>query len=424
MVSSYARKAFSVLFLSVLFVQTHSSVTGKEATPLGGVGISTQAERVPLLLVGIDGFKYSYLERAETPTFDRLISKGVKAESLIPVFPSKTFPNMYSIATGLHPENSGIVSNTMYDPIMDQHFSMGNRNAVMDGRWWGGEPIWVTAERQGLRTGTMFWVGSEAKIKGIQPTHWHLYDGRVSHEERINHVVNWFTADEPTQFAAVYFSDPDSAGHSHGAYSDEVVEAVKKMDRTMAQLIERLTEAGIYPGINILVVSDHGMVDLSEEKVIFLDEIIDLDHVEVIDWTPVAMIRPSEGRRMEVYQQLKAAEGNYKVYLREDLPEEYRLKNHHRVPEIVMVADISYTISSRPFFDSRGVLSASHGYDHREPAMHGIFFGKGPSLKEGFKMESFQLVHLYELMTNLLGIKPASNDGDFEILKPVLKVDD
>ena len=377
----------------------------------------------PLLLISLDGFMPEYLDRVDTPHLDRLIAGGVMAEALTPVFPSKTFPNHYSIATGLFPENTGVVSNTMYDPEFEERFSLGNRDAVTDGRWYGGEPIWVTAEKQGMRAGTMFWVGSEAEIQGIRPTFWNDYDNSVPYNSRVDSIVNWLTLENElqTRLTTLYFSSVDGTGHRHGPNSQEVVDAVENADATIGYLIEQLEAKGIWPNINIIIVSDHGMAEVTPEKIIMLDDIIDLEDVRVVDWTPVAMLQPDEGKKDEIYSQLKAAENNYVVYKKEDIPEEYRIKNHYRVPEIMMIADMNYTITSRSFFESRGVSGATHGWDHRAPEMQGVFVAHGPGFVEGQTIPSFQSVHIYEAMCYLLGLNPAENDGSLETLSPILR---
>ena len=375
-------------------------------------------EGVPLLLIGMDGFKPSYLlddRYGPTPNFDRLREGGVRAESLKPVFPSKTFVNLYSIVTGLYPENHGIVGNTVFDPELNAFLRMSDSFAQQQSAWWGGEPIWVTAEKAGLSAGTFFWVGSEALIHNTRPSYWIEYDSRVTHTDRIDTVLGWLTDDEnPVRFGSLYFASPDGAGHSHGTESNQVANAVRQMDRHLGRIIEGLEEAGVWPDIHLLIVSDHGMVDTDEEKVIVLDDLINLSHVQMVEFNPVAMMNPRSGRLEEVYQALKENEENYKVYLKEDLPERYRLKNSHRTPEIIMIADMPYTITTRSFFEDRGLLSGNHGYDPEYPEMHGVFLAHGPAFHSGVETETLKLVDIYALMAHLLGLEAAPNDGSLE----------
>jgi predicted AlkP superfamily pyrophosphatase or phosphodiesterase len=368
----------------------------------------------PVLLVSIDGFMNEYLERNETPNFDRFLSNGVQAEYLIPVFPTKTFPNHWSIATGLYVENHGIITNSFYDYELEEQFSYGPPEDQNDERWWGGEPIWVTAEQQGLTATTFFWPGSEASIHGVRPTKWVDYDGSIPNSTRIDSVAAWLdpSGDVAANFATLYFSFVDSRGHSYGPNSPEVDQAVVEMDGLLGYLMEQLESAGLKDRVNIILASDHGMAELSDEKVIFLDEIINMDDVDVIDWTPVAMLRPAEGKLTEVYNTLKENEENYTVYLKDELPERFRFSNHYRIPEILMIADMSYTITSRRFFEDRGVIGGTHGYDNMTEEMYTFLAASGPDFKSGAVTGPVESIHLYELMAYLLHLDPAENDGD------------
>src|SRR5699024_8240215 len=266
----------------------------------GLAGCQTSAENDSdtdkLLLISFDGFRYDYMDKTDTPHFDSLAAEGVQAEGLIPVFPSKTFPNHYAIATGLYPENSGFVGNTMYDPRWDAWYRIRDRQAVEDGRWYGGEPIWNTLEKQGIRTGTMFWVGSEADIQEMHPTHWKIFDDTMPFKARVDTVVNWLSAPDSkaVDFATLYFEHVDGAGHRYGTQSDSLRSAIREADRIMGYLKDQLQGAELWNRTNILVVSDHGTVDLSADKIIELDKIITLDDIKRTIWGPLTMIEPEE----------------------------------------------------------------------------------------------------------------------------------
>lgn len=378
-----------------------------------------------LLLVSFDGFRYDYLSKTDTPNFDAIARSGVRGNGLIPVFPSKTFPNHYAIATGLYPEDNKLVANTMYDPKFDATYKISDRDAVTDGRWYGGEPIWNTAEKQGMTTGTMFWVGSEADIENMHPTYYKDYDKSMPYHARIDTVVEWMTQTDRPQadLATLYFSVTDTYGHYYGPGSDSIKVAIQKADETIGYLARRMKENGLWDTTDLIIVSDHGMVQLDADKVIELDKLINMDDVDVITWSPVAMIRPKEGKTNEVYEALKKHENHYKVYRKENLPERYHLKGSRRVPEIVMVADMPWTIldSDRLQAFRDRLPSGTHGYDNREAKMHAFFLAHGPDFKEGFKMHTFQNVHLYDLMAHLEGLKPAPNDGSLDSVKVMLR---
>ena len=382
-----------------------------------------EQDRPRLLLISFDGFRYDYLGRAETPNFDRFIEGGVQSEGLMPVFPTKTFPNHYAIVTGLYPENSGIIANTMYDPEWERWYRIGDREAVEDPRWYQGEPIWNTAEKQGVTTGTMFWIGSEAPIQGMRPTYWKRYYGSMPERARIDTVVSWFTREKnPVDLATLYFELVDDAGHDYGLYSDSLDAAIRKSDRLLGYLKQRLTEADLWDAVNILIVSDHGMVELSEQRIIVLDEIIDLDKVERIVWDPVTMIQPEKGSEELLYRRLKRAENHYRIYRKEDLPEKYHLKNHRRVPDLLMIAEPGYAIIDRSYrsrFLER-LPAADHGYDNHSEKMQAFFAARGPAVVSGKRMERIEVVDLYELMCRIMNIVPAPNDGSMDGLRMLL----
>jgi predicted AlkP superfamily pyrophosphatase or phosphodiesterase len=398
---------------------------------VGSVGCTKQAAQnaskspEKVLLISFDGFRYDYLKMVDTPHFDSLAAEGVQAESLIPVFPTKTFPNHYSIVTGLYPEHSGLVGNTMYDPVFDAWYRISDRAAVEDARWYGGEPIWNTLEKQGIRTGTMFWVGSEAPIQNIRPTFWKPFDGDMPFKARIDTVVKWlsYPEEKAVDFATLYFEHVDGAGHRHGLKSAELKEAIREADRLMGYLKMRLREAGLWEKTNIIVVSDHGMTELSADKTIVLDELIDLDDVERIVWDPVTLIQPKEGLEEKVLGALKSKEQHYRVYKKSELPNRYHFKNHRRVLDIILIADPGYTVLKKErvpdFIES--LPGATHGYDNAAVEMRAFFLAAGPDFKEGKQVGAFQNVHLYELMNHLMGTRPAPNDGSLDSVKVLLK---
>lgn len=414
---SKARHSFTILFLILITV---AGCNKNNITRFSGSGTT------PTLLISFDGFRYDYLDRVSTPHFDSLKTAGVSAGGLISVFPTKTFPNHYSIVTGLYPEHSGLVGNVMYDPKWDEWYRISDREAVENADWYEGEPIWNTLEKQGIRTGTMFWVGSEAPIQNMRPTHWLPYDGSITPEARIDTVVKWFTHPDESQqidFATLYFDHVDAVGHRFGIESDTLNASIRESDRLIGYLKKRLREAGLWEEMNIVIVSDHGMIDLSADRTIVLDSIINLEEVEQIIWDPVTLIWPEERKEDIIYKQLKEHEANYRVYKKEHIPERYHFKNHRRIADIIIVADPGYTILSSEyrsrFIDS--LPAATHGYDHEKKPMQAFFVAAGPDFKIGERVGTFQNIHIYELLNHLMGTKPAPNNGSLDSVKVLLK---
>jgi predicted AlkP superfamily pyrophosphatase or phosphodiesterase len=234
-------------------------------------GISPRADHTPptLLLVSLDGVHPSYLGRGDTPNLDRLAREGVRAEWMIPSYPSLTFPNHYTLVTGLRPDRHGIVHNTMRDDALGG-FWLANRDTVGDGRWWSGEPIWVGAENAGLATATLSWPGSEAPVSGVRPTRWHLFDEDRTIATRIDMVAGWLTEPAATRprFATLYFEHPDSTGHAHGPSSEELRATMREVDAAIGTLLARLEAAGVRDATDVVIVSDHGMAEVPEGQVV------------------------------------------------------------------------------------------------------------------------------------------------------------
>ena len=382
-------------------------------------------ERKPLLLVSFDGFHPSYLDKVPTPHFDSLAAQGVLSEGLIPIFPTKTFPNHYAIVTGLYPENSGFVGNTMYDPKWDEWYRIRDREAVESGKWYGGEPIWNTLEKQGLRTGTMFWVGSEADIQDRRPSYWKTYDESMSEKARIDTVVKWmsYPDERAVDFATLYFEHVDSRGHNYGTDSEELKAAIRQADKQVGYLKKRLQEERLWEQMNVIILSDHGMVNLSADKTIELNRLVNMQDIKRTIWGPLTMIQPKEGKVDKVYRALKEKEKHYRVYKKEDLPERYHLKDHRRVSDILMIADLGYVIletkDKEPFLES--LPQATHGYDNQEKAMRALFLARGPAFKKGKNVPPFQNIHIYELLNHLMESEPAPNDGSLDSVRVLLQ---
>ncbi|MGI9180772.1 MAG: ectonucleotide pyrophosphatase/phosphodiesterase [Longimicrobiaceae bacterium] len=396
------------------------------APPAPGAAIAVETRLAPtVLLVGIDGFRWDYFDRYPVPTLRRLAAEGVRARAMIPSFPTLTFPNHYTLVTGLRPENHGIVANSMYDPVFDASFSLGDREAVMDPRWWGGTPIWVTAERAGQRTAAFFWPGSEAPIQGMHPAYWTPYDDDFPGSDRVEQVLRWLQLprEQRPTFITLYFSLVDNAGHRHGPDSPQVAAAVDTADALLAELVQGLESRQLLDQLNLIIVSDHGMTATSPERVIALDDYLDLSEVRVVNWYPVLMLLPHPGQEEAIYQALKGKHPNLQVYRREEMPAEYHFQDHRRIPPVLGVADEGWVVSTRERLarEPERFSGGAHGYDHRLASMHALFVARGPAFRQGLVVEPFENVHIYSLMTAILGLTPAPNDGNLQAVEHLLR---
>ena len=376
-----------------------------------------------LLLISLDGFAADYLNTSEVPHLDSLMQSGV-AGALVPVFPTKTFPNHYTQVTGLYPENHGIVSNRMYDEVFDEFFTIGSSSqSARDEKWYQGEPIWTTASKHGLISATMFWPGSDVEKENGRPDYYYPYNGSISVEERVNQALAWLAMNTGRpNLITLYFEKIDQAGHIHGPDKKPVRDEISRMDNALGQLMHGIVQLGLADVVNIVITSDHGMIQLSGDRVIFLDDYLELDQVEIINWTPLLELTPLETTGPNLYDRLKNAHPHLKAYLKQDTPEHWHYKDHHRIPAIVAQADAGWSISSRDYFKNHpeSYSGGAHGYDPQVQAMHGIFIGSGPAFQVGAKLGATESVHLYQLLCKILEIKPALNDGDLKVWEPVL----
>ena len=377
-----------------------------------------------LILVSLDGFRWDYLDLVDTPNLQQLAARGVRAEGLIPVYPSKTFPSHYSIVTGLHPGHHGIISNNMYDSEIDAEFHLHDRDAVEDPRWWGGEPIWVTAEKQGIVAATLFWPGSEAEIAGIRPSYWQPYDESLAFESRVERVLKWLDLpdDDRPRMIALYFEHPNDVSHRYGPEAPETFASIREVDARIGDLVAGIEKRGLSDRVDLVIVSDHGMAEVGPDRVVYVEDYVELEEGEAFELGAILQIYPHEGREDLIYKALHGASPHLAIYRREEIPEHYHLRDHPRTPPILGVPDVGWEVATRSVMQKyRGsMLKGDHGQDPGDPRMHGLFVASGPAIRSGVVIERFEAVEIYNLLTAILGLQPAPNDGDSRHLDEIL----
>ena len=378
------------------------------------VAFEVQAQQRPVILIGIDGFRADYLDRGVTPTLSRLASEGAVAEGgMRPSFPSVTFPNFYTLVTGLHPDHHGLVYNTMRDPALpDRLFTLRNRGEVMDRVWYDdGEPIWVTAEKAGLRTATMFWPGSEAPIGGVRPRYWLPYEQTVPSLARVNMLLGWFTlpVEEQPRLATLYFDIVDTAGHRFGPGTPETDAALTEVDAAVAALLTGLETRGIEA--ELVIVADHGMATIAGERLVFLDDHIDVSDVRLIGEGSVATLDPLPGREADIEARLLGAREHMECWRKGELPARLAYGRHPRVPAIVCLAETGWLIGTRARTDPARIRGGAHGYDNAAPEMRALFIAHGPSFTRGVVVPEMDSVDVQPLLGRLLGLNVPRGDG-------------
>ena len=397
----------------VLVIVCHSAVAQKKEKPY-------------VILVSFDGFRHDYISKFNLPNFNAFIKKGAAAEGLIPSFPSKTFPNHYTLVTGLYPGHHGLIDNYFYDKKLNLSYTMRNRDMVENPIFYGGTPLWQLAQQQGLKSASCFWVGSEAPVQGVFPTYYYKYDQDMPNNKRVEQVIDWLKLpkkDRP-QLITLYFSLVDTEGHNTGTNSLQLNNTLLRADSLLGQLMHGLTK--IKQPVNVILVSDHGMLELKQEasSYITLKDLINLSDTSVITINGGTQAHIYTGQVDSLYQHLKSKEENFVVYKKSMFPEHWHYDNP-RVGDLLIVANPGYYIqtSARVFGNVfKWPVFGVHGYDAAEvKEMNGIFYAAGPNIKSGVRLEAFENVHVYPFIAFVLGLTPPQTDGELQVLKPVYK---
>lgn len=385
-----------------------------------------------VILISFDGFRYDYVERYNLPNFKALIKEGVAAEALIPSFPSKTFPNHYSIVTGLYPGNHGLVDNHFYDPNAKEVYSMRNRKTVTDSTYYGGVPLWQLARRNGVKSAAYFWIGSELTSEALRPNYYLQYDESVPFQERTEQVISWLKLPESERphMITLYFSSPDTESHNHGPFAPETKAILFSLDSLLGNFMRDIKSLRL--PVNVVIVSDHGMKELVEqpESYIFIDELVKdwKESVTVVNGgTQAHLYTRSEEQTDSLYNFLsKAAQNNFTVYKRDAYPARWHYDNDRSGDLLLVATPGKYIVTGEKSELLReirnGAAFGAHGYDpYVTPDMKGIFYAWGPNIRKGLKIEAFQNIHIYPFIARLLNLPLPKIDGSPDVLKKIVK---
>jgi predicted AlkP superfamily pyrophosphatase or phosphodiesterase len=382
----------------------------------------------PLVLISIDGFRWDYLQKYDAPTLRQLAATGVHATRMTPSFPSKTFPNHYTIVTGLRPAHHGIVGNWFYDPAVSETFGMSKPDSNSQEHWWDeGEPVWTTAEKQGVRSFCYFWPGSETTNHGTRPERFKPFNSKIPANDRVDELLSWLAvpAAEQPRLCTLYFDLVDHAGHTFGPDAPETAAAVKEADAAVQRLLDGLAKLGLRDGANLVIVSDHGMSPCGPDKIIFLEDLMDVAKVQVDSTGPAGGVRPKPNTvsAAELAAAIRAkAPPQLHVYLRDETPEKFHYRNNPRIPDVVLVCDDHWNFESKAGWPKRAPTYniGSHGWDPATPNMGALFIANGPAFRQHVEIPDVDNVDIYNLLCSALGIKAAANDGSQKLVRAAL----
>lgn len=411
-----------MFFQRFLFLFVAASAAGL----FGLQRVEAAASPAPVLLISLDGFRWDYCEKypAETPNLRRIKREGASARSLIPVFPSNTFPNHYSIATGLRPTRHGIVNNRMFDEKSGRFFHYNQPASARDGSWWGGEPVWITAVREGRVSACSFWPGSEAEIGGRRATFWKPYDYSIPFQKRLDELVSWLKLPERGRPSVItfYFEETNAAGHNAGPDSPEIAAAIKLLDAHVGELMARAASEQVE--LNLVIVSDHGMTELSTARVVKLDDYLDLATVQIDFDGPVMGLRPLDGDVSGLMQKLAKLPPQARAFRKEDLSSHLHVGENPRYPPVWILPDLGWHVVRASAFNAKknNYMKGEHGYDPVQPDMHGILIVHGPAFQnDGRIIPDTENIHIYNLLCAAAGLQPVANDGDGRLVRTLMR---
>lgn len=377
------------------------------------------------ILISFDGFRHDYMSRGITPNLQKVADNGVKALSLMPVYPSKTFPNHTSIITGMYPENHGIISNTFYDPYFDETYKISDSTQVRNPRWYKGEAFWETAQRNGIIAASFFWPGSEVNLEYRRPKYFKDYDHDYPYKLRVDGIIEWLKLplNERPRFLTLYFDATDSYAHKYGTNSDSLNYAIKIVDGMAGYLMDQLSQIQLLDSTNLIFLSDHGMTEINNEKFVNLEDILGDEKVNYWNWSTFCLIQPEKERVEAVYNKLKANERHFKIYKKNEVPDFYRFSSSPLLSDLIVITELGWeagdSSAQKGFiaWNSKG----NHGYEKDALDMHGYFVAMGPSFRKNFKTGTLRNLDIYPLLCEIFNIPVRSGiDGKGERIRFIL----
>jgi len=382
-----------------------------------------QLKKPYIILISADGFRYDLADKYQAENLIRLRASGVAADFMQPVFPSLTFPNHYSIATGDYPSHNGIVDNNFYDPAKDLVYRMSNKKGVEDSSWYGGTPLWVLAENQGMLSASFYWVGAEAAIRGVRPTYYYKFNSLITMNDRIRYVRNWLLLPEDVRphLITFYIPDVDHEEHLHGVDSKQVEDAVHYVDRSIAHLVSTIDSLNL--PVSYIFLSDHGMVDIDTLHTLTLPKAIDTSRFIIMNSQAIVhMYAKNPEDILPAYKILESAAKDYEVYLATKMPARWHYSKkddrYNRIGDIILVSHPPKVFN----LTGRHLDPATHGFDPAINVMHATFYAWGPAFKENLKIRGFENIHIYPLIADILQLKITDPvDGNLKVLKPIVR---
>lgn len=393
----------------------------------GGVNAPDQRNKPYLILVSIDGFRWDYPDLGITPTLDRIAANGIRAQEVVPVFPTLTFPNHYSIATGLYPANHGLIGNRFPSKDRTKFYSLYDRDSVQDGSWYRGQPAWVAAEKSSMVTAAYFFVGTEAAIDDVPMTYWNTYERKISGFQRVEQVLDWLQleASQRPHLITLYFEDVDVATHKFGPGSPQSVASIALVDSYLNRLVSGISALPIANEVYLVIVSDHGQSGINQDSPpFFIDSVANLDGLTLVDHGSVAFIyfpKPDQGLAGEIRDAINESWTHGRAMLREEVPANWNVTEGAGFADVIVQADPGFTVYSSAAKAGHPSIG-NHGWAPEFRDMHGIFMASGPRLPKGVQIPPIEVIDVYPLLMEILEVPITTEiDGDPNLLPALLQ---
>ncbi|QEC66180.1 alkaline phosphatase family protein [Panacibacter ginsenosidivorans] len=415
-------RSLSFIFFFFISINLIAQDTVQQIIP-NRFNSATQQQKPYVILISADGFRYDFAEKYNAENLLRLSKEGVCAESMLPSFPSLTFPNHYTIVTGLYPAHHGLVDNSFFDEKKKASYSMGRKDVVRDSSWYGGIPLWVLAENEQMLSASFYWVGSEAAVDGIKPTYDYNYNEAISIDIRIEIVKDWLQlpAGKRPHLITFYLPQVDHAAHKFGTNAKETGDSVHFVDDAIGKLT--LAIATLNLPVNYIFVSDHGMTDVDTTNTISLPTAIDTSTFKIVNSDAILHLYAKDKNDVQsTYENLKASAKDYDVYLTTAMPAQWHYSKqddrYGRIGDIILIPHLPKVFN----ISNRKITPGKHGFDPAFKDMHATFYAWGPQFKRHTKIDAFENVNIYPLVTKILGLSYTEKiDGNIEVLENILK---
>jgi predicted AlkP superfamily pyrophosphatase or phosphodiesterase len=337
--------------------------------------------------------------------------------------------------TGLYPEHHGIIFNHFKDNVTGLTYKVSDSIVKDNGYWYRGETFWETAHRHGIKTGSVCWPGGTDIPQDYRKPDYCLnylsktpynnnmgYYSPTTYKDRIDCIIKWLNLpyNERPRFISTWFEETDDKGHEFGPNSPEINEGIGVLDDQIVYLFDQLKKINLTDSVNIIIVADHGMSDLDQNKTIDIKSLLGSFYDRTVNNGSLALIKSDGAERENLYNKLKSEENHYKIYKKEDFPKCFHYNQNDFIDNLIILPENGwYMTDGKPLPSD---YKATHGWDNNWVNMQGIFIAYGPLFKKGYRTGTLNNIDIYPLLCKIFNFTQRSNiDGALDRIEFILK---